>query len=88
MLLGVEPNIQAGVPNVPGGSITEVARLGAFRGLTGLTLGARTPNLLNLPTSALPFPFNFFENMRAAQPGAGGQQRAGCDGDCRGAGPL
>ena len=31
MLLGVEPNIQAGVPNVPGGSITEVARLGAFR---------------------------------------------------------
>ena len=25
MFLGVEPDIQAGVPNVPGGSITEVA---------------------------------------------------------------
>jgi hypothetical protein len=63
MLLGVEPHIKAGVPNVPGGSITEVARLGAFRGLTGLALGARTPSLLNLPTSAVPFPFNFNENM-------------------------
>ena len=64
MLLGVEPNIQAGVPNVPGGSITEVARLGAFRGLTGLALALRTPQLLNLPPSAtLPVPFNFFENM-------------------------
>ena len=64
MLLGVEPNIQAGVPNVPGGSITEVARLGAFRGLTGLALATRTPQLLNLPPSAaLPVPFNFFENM-------------------------
>jgi Bacterial Ig-like domain len=64
MLLGVEPNIKAGVPNVPGGSITEVARLGAFRGLTGLALALRTPQLLNLPpSSALPVPFNFFENM-------------------------
>ncbi|AOW15684.1 hypothetical protein LPB72_00825 [Hydrogenophaga crassostreae] len=64
MLLGVEPNIKAGVPNVPGGSITEVARLGAFRGLTGLALFARTPTLMNLvPTAALPFPFNFQENM-------------------------
>ncbi|MGM9426072.1 Ig-like domain-containing protein [Hydrogenophaga sp. MI9] len=64
MLLGVEPNIKAGVPNVPGGSITEVARLGVFRGLTGLALATRTPQLLNLPPSAsLPVPFNFFENM-------------------------
>ena len=64
MLLGVEPNIKAGVPNVPGGSITEVARLGAFRGLTGFALATRTPQLLNLPQSAsLPVPFNFFENM-------------------------
>ena len=31
ILLGVEPSIKAGVPNVPGGSITEVARLGGFR---------------------------------------------------------
>jgi Bacterial Ig-like domain len=64
LLLGVEPNIKAGVPNVPGGSITEVARLGAFRGLTGLALALRTPQLLNLPPSPeLPVPFNFFENM-------------------------
>ncbi len=64
MLLGVEPSIQAGVPNVPGGSIAEVARLGAFRGLTGFALATRVPQLLNLPPSAsLPVPFNFFENM-------------------------
>jgi hypothetical protein len=64
ILLGVEPNIQAGVPNVPGGSITEVARLGAFRGLTGLALATRQPQLLNLaPTATLPVPYNFFENM-------------------------
>ncbi len=64
ILLGVEGAIKAGVPNVPGGSITEVARLGAFRGLTGLALFFRQPALLNLaPTASLPFPFNFFENM-------------------------
>ncbi len=64
ILLGVEGAIKAGVPNVPGGSITEVARLGAFRGLTGLALFSRQPALLNLPaTATLPFPFNFYENM-------------------------
>ena len=65
-LLGIEPNIKAGVPNVPGGSITEVARLGAFRFLTALALASRTPQLLNLPpTAGVPFPFNlnFNENM-------------------------
>ena len=65
-LLGIEPNIKAGVPNVPGGSITEVARLGAFRFLTALALATRTPQLLNLPTTVgVPFPFNlnFNENM-------------------------
>jgi Bacterial Ig-like domain len=64
ILLGVEGAIKAGVPNVPGGSTTEVARLGAFRGLTGLALFFRQPALLNLaPTASLPFPFNFYENM-------------------------
>ncbi|TNF57945.1 MAG: hypothetical protein EP308_01330 [Burkholderiales bacterium] len=64
MLLGVEPNIRAGVPNVPGGSITEVARLGGFRALTGLALATRQPPLLNLPPSpSLPLPLNFNENM-------------------------
>jgi len=52
------------VPNVPGGSITEVARLGGFRVLTGLALATRQPQLLNLPPSAtLPVPLNFNENI-------------------------
>jgi hypothetical protein len=66
MLLGVEPNIQAGVPNVPGGSITEVARLGGFRLLTAGALASRQPQLLNQPPlPGVPFPFNlvFNENM-------------------------
>jgi hypothetical protein len=66
MLLGVEPNIQAGVPNVPGGSITEVARLGAFRFLTAIALATRQPQLLNLPPAdGIPAPYNlrFNENM-------------------------
>ncbi|MGA8514886.1 MAG: Ig-like domain-containing protein [Burkholderiaceae bacterium] len=65
-LLGIEPNIKAGVPNVPGGSITEVARLGVFRFLTAVALATRTPQLLNVaPTPGVPVPFNlnFNENM-------------------------
>jgi hypothetical protein len=65
-LLGIEPNIKAGVPNVPGGSITEVARLGGFRVLTAVALATRQPQLLNLPpTPNVPVPFNlnFNENM-------------------------
>ncbi len=65
ILLGVEGDIRAGVPNVPGGSITEIARISpSFRILTGLALATRTPVLLNLPpTAALPVPFNFAENI-------------------------
>ena len=67
ILLGSEPNIKAGVPNVPGGSITEIARISpAFRVLTAITLATRAPSLLNLPPAAgVPFPFNlqFNENM-------------------------
>jgi hypothetical protein len=65
-LLGIEPNIQAGVPNVPGGSITEVARTGVFRFLTAIALATRAPQLLNLaPTPGVPVPFNlnFNENI-------------------------
>jgi hypothetical protein len=65
-LLGIEPNIKAGVPNVPGGSITEVARLGVFRFLTAIALATRTPQLLNVaPTPGVPVPFNlnFNENV-------------------------
>lgn len=60
ILLGVEPNIQAGVPNVPGGSITEVARLGVFRPLTGIALATRVPSLINV---ADPSGIAFNENM-------------------------
>lgn len=65
ILLGTEPSLRAGVPNVPGGSITEIARLSpAFRVLTGLALLNRQPTLLNLPPSAtLPVPLNFNENL-------------------------
>jgi hypothetical protein len=66
ILLGVEGGIRAGVPNVPGGSITEVARLGAFRFLTAIALATRQPQLLNLPpTPGVPLPFNlnFNENI-------------------------
>jgi hypothetical protein len=59
MLLGVEPRIKAGVPNVPGGSITEVARLGAFRPLTGIALASRVPSLINVPAGGI----NFDENI-------------------------
>ena len=65
-LLGIEPNIKAGVPNVPGGSIAEVARLGAFRVLTAVALATRQPQLLNLPPTpnvTVPFNLNFNENM-------------------------
>jgi hypothetical protein len=56
--LAVEPNVRLGVPNVPGGSIIEVARLGAFRPLVWLSLVSRAPMLANLPGL-----FQFNENM-------------------------
>ncbi|MCG3188844.1 MAG: hypothetical protein LKCHEGNO_01034 [Burkholderiaceae bacterium] len=63
--MGVERNLQAGVVNVPGGSITEIARLSpSFRLLTAIALAAR--GLINLPPApGLPFPFNlqFDENI-------------------------
>jgi dienelactone hydrolase len=61
-LLGLEPDIRAGVPNVPGGPITEIARLSpAFRALVGFSLLTRVPSLYN----AAPDPGldNFDENI-------------------------
>lgn len=64
IFLGTERDVKAGVPNVGGGSITEVARLGGFRVLTGLALATRVPQLLNLaPTATLPVPLNFNEDI-------------------------
>ncbi len=60
ILLGVEGGIKAGVPNVPGGSISDVARLGVFRGLIAQALATRTPQLINLPVGS---PTYFNENI-------------------------
>ena len=49
-LLGLEPDIRAGVPNVAGGPIIEIARLSpSFRFLVGLSLIGRKPSLYNNP---------------------------------------
>jgi dienelactone hydrolase len=61
-LLGLEPDIRAGVANVPGGPIIEIARLSPnFRILVGLALLARTPSLYNaIPNAGFS---NFHENI-------------------------
>jgi hypothetical protein len=60
-LLGLEPDIRAGVPNVAGGPIIEVARLGVFRFLVGIALASRIPSLYNVPPNDAFTNFN--ENM-------------------------
>jgi Big-like domain-containing protein len=62
-LLGLEPDIRAGVPNVPGGPIIEIARLSpAFRPLVGGSLITRTPSLYNA-TPNPPFFTTFNEDI-------------------------
>jgi hypothetical protein len=63
IVMGVEPDLKAGVLNVPGGSITEIARLSpSFRPLTAPALLPR--GLLNLPPAPPPaFPLQFNENI-------------------------
>jgi len=67
IFLGVEPQIKAGVPNVPGGSIIEIVRLSpVFRVLGAIALATRLPPLINLPPlPGVPFPANlqFNENI-------------------------
>ncbi len=61
-LLGLDRDIRAGVPNVPGGPIIEIARLSpAFRPLVGISLITRVPNLYNAVPNATLTSFN--ENM-------------------------
>jgi Big-like domain-containing protein len=61
-LLGSEPDIRAGVPNVAGGPIIEIARLSpSFRPLVGISLITRSPSLYNAAPNAN-FT-NFDENM-------------------------
>lgn len=48
IFLGAEPDVGVGVPNVPGGSLTDIARLSPnFRPLLALFLVSRVPSLLN-----------------------------------------
>jgi hypothetical protein len=62
-LLGLEPDVRAGVPNVAGGPIIEIARLSpSFRPLVGIALITRTPSLYNNPAPDPAFT-NFNENM-------------------------
>jgi dienelactone hydrolase len=60
MVLGVEPNIRAGVLNVTGGSGPEQQRLGAIRPIFGQTLAARVPSLINVGGTS---GFEFDENI-------------------------
>src|SRR5437879_1860822 len=61
--LALEDSVRAGVPNVPGGSIIEIARLSpSFRVLVGLALASRVPSLLNAPPFAPPA-WGFNENI-------------------------
>ncbi|HET7341045.1 MAG TPA: Ig-like domain-containing protein [Methylomirabilota bacterium] len=46
--IALEPDVRAGVPNVPGGAIIEIARLSPnFRALVGFSLLTRVPSLCN-----------------------------------------
>jgi dienelactone hydrolase len=63
MLLGVEPNLRAGVPNVPGAIQAEIARLSpGFRVLLGVGFSVRQPPLSNALPIAPPL-FGFNENI-------------------------
>ena len=62
-LLGLDRDIRAGVPNVPGGPIIEIARLSpSFRPLVGISLITRIPTLYNAVPNP-PFFTTFNENM-------------------------
>jgi hypothetical protein len=61
--VALEPHLVAGVANVPGGPIIEIARLSpSFRPLVGLGLLGRTPSLYNAAPNP-PFYTSFDENL-------------------------
>ncbi len=64
-LMAIEPSINAGVLNVPGGPIIDIARISpAFRGLVTQSLAARKPSsLLNGPFPIAPPFLGFNENL-------------------------
>jgi hypothetical protein len=50
IFLGIEPDLRAGVPNVPGGPIIDIVRLSpSFQLLLTQALAVRVPSLLNAP---------------------------------------
>lgn len=62
-LLGVEPALRAGLVNVPGGPIIEIARLSpSFRPLVGIPLFFRVPSIYNVLPPNATFT-NFNENI-------------------------
>src|SRR2546422_2518845 len=61
--LALEDSVHAGVLNVPGGPIIEIARLSpAFRALVGIELAGRIPSLLNAGPLVAPT-WGFNENI-------------------------
>src|SRR5207244_8289375 len=61
--LALEDSVRAGVANVPGGPIIEIARLSpSFRALVGITLAGRIPSLLNAGPLVVPT-WGFDENI-------------------------
>lgn len=65
MFLGIESDVRAGVPNVPGGSIIDIVRMSpGFRPLLGAILLVRSPSLENLPFVPNLFPFNDNKPLR------------------------
>jgi len=69
IFLGIEVDVRAGVPNVPGGPITDIVRLSpGFRPLLGALLLVRTPSLENLPFVPNLFPFNDNKPLRNEAP--------------------
>ncbi len=62
LFMAIEPDVHAGVLNVPGGSISDIARLApVFRPLVGAALLGRTPSLYNATPNATATNFN--ENL-------------------------
>ena len=68
-LMGSDPDVRAGVLNVPGGPILEIARLSpSFRPLVGLSLITRTPSLYNAAPNATLTNFNENTPLRNLPP--------------------
>src|SRR5262249_19743365 len=69
IFMGIEPNIRAGVPNVPGGLIVDIVRLSpGFQPLLGVILLLRIPSLENRPVVPNVFPFADNKPLRDLAP--------------------